>query len=123
MRNRVDSMPSGSRQPLKTTRDLTPSERCLLEIVCENQFGRVEMLLVRDGQPVVNLDMRVVRTARLGGKSDAAMLPCDDDFELKQAFVDLFRELALLQNGVVIRLEFRRGLPCLLEVASGARPN
>jgi hypothetical protein len=36
---------------------------------------------------------------------------------------DLFDELERLQDGVVIRLEFRHGLPCLIEIMedSGSR--
>jgi hypothetical protein len=38
-----------------------------------------------------------------------------DDFELKKAVCDLLDELERLQNGMVVLLEFKHGLPFLLE--------
>ena len=45
-------------------------------------------------------------------------MPKGDDFELKQAVCDLLDELAQLRDGIVVRLEFRHGLPCLLETTA-----
>jgi hypothetical protein len=39
---------------------------------------------------------------------------------LKKAVRDLFDELERLDKGTVVRLEFKRGLPCLLETAVAA---
>jgi hypothetical protein len=38
-----------------------------------------------------------------------------DEFELKAAVQDLLNQLKKLNSGTVLRLEFRSGLPCLLE--------
>ncbi len=38
------------------------------------------------------------------------------EFELKRAVHDLFTELTRLGDGTIVRLEFRHGLPFLLEV-------
>ncbi len=43
-----------------------------------------------------------------------------DGFELKKAVNDLFDELVSLDNGTVVRLEFKHGVPLLLETASAA---
>ena len=101
----------------QTTRDLTARQRLLLEIMREYQFGRVENMPVRSGQPILDHDVRVVRVARLGCGSSATRIPRTNDFELKEAVCDLFDELAQLGNGMVGRLEFRHGLPCLIEIA------
>jgi len=66
-----------------------------------------------------------VRVACLGGESGGTKLP-SGEFELKRAVCDLFDELARLGEGTVVRLEFKRGLPCRLEttphrVSDGAR--
>ena len=52
----------------RTTRDLTAAERFLLQIMRENQFGRVENLRVQAGQPLLDRGVKVVRVARLGGE-------------------------------------------------------
>jgi hypothetical protein len=87
----------------------------------ECDFGRVENLTFPNGQPCVDPSVRIVRTARLGG-GGGTRLPSSDDFELNHAIRELFEELGQLKDGLIIRLEFRRSLPCLLETAVTARP-
>ena len=70
---------------------------------------------VRAGEPILNSEVKVVRVSRLGGGNDAAKVTRTADFELKRQVRDLFEELDRLQDGTVIRLEFRHGLPFLLE--------
>jgi len=55
------------------------------------------------------------RVARLCGERSRTKVTCTDEFELKTKARDLFAELAGLENGRVILLEFRHGLPFLLE--------
>jgi hypothetical protein len=81
----------------------------------EHQFGRVENMSVRAGQPILDRDVKVVRVAHLSGKSGGTKATYTDDFELKRSIRNLFDELVRLGNGNVIRLEFRHGLPFLIE--------
>jgi hypothetical protein len=83
--------------------------------MCQNQFGRIENMRVCDGQPILDSRVKVVRVARLGGGSDAIKVTSPDEFELKRQVRDLFEELDRLQDGRVTRLEYRHGLPFLLE--------
>ena len=85
----------------------------------ESQYGRIENFLVRAGQPLLDPGVKIVRVALLGGKSGGTTVH-GDQFELKEAVRDLFDELERLNNGTVVRLEFKRGLPCLLETAAAA---
>jgi hypothetical protein len=78
-----------------------------------HQFGRIENIPVRAGEPVLDSDVKVVRVVRLGSESDPLKLTNAEDFELKIQVRDLFDELARLENGTVIRLEFRQALPFL----------
>jgi hypothetical protein len=98
-----------------TTKDITAAEVRLLHIMRECQFGRIENMPVSAGQPVFNSDVKVVRAARLGGDGPVTKLVAGDQFELKRPVRDLFDALARLGNGMVVRLEFRHGLPSLLE--------
>jgi hypothetical protein len=107
-----------------TTRDLTPAQRSLLRIMHEHQFGRIENLTVQAGQPRFDCGAKVVRVSRLGGGKEEANPRDSDEFELKEATRDLLDNLARLENGIVLRLEFRHGLPCLLETAASlSAPN
>jgi hypothetical protein len=103
------------RPPLRTP-DLSAQQRSLVELMREQQFGRVENVPIRAGQPIFNPEVRVVRVARLGGENGGINVPTAADFELKQSVCDLLDELARLQNGTILKLEFRHGLPCLLEI-------
>jgi len=99
----------------RSTKDLTSTQLWLLRTMSEYQFGRIEQLDVRKGQPLVLPATKVVRVAHLGGGDAGARVPDGEEFELKQVVWDLFAELGRLNNGTVVRLEFKRGLPCLLE--------
>ena len=102
----------------QTNLDLSAQQRSLLEMMSEHRFGRVENIMVRDGQPIMDQGVKLVRVARLGGASRGAKDDAVEEFELKCSVRDLFDELARLQNCEIVRLEFRHGLPFLLETAS-----
>ena len=82
--------------------------------MCTNSAG-LRICRFVPGEPILNSDVNVVRAARLGGESDPLKLTNAEDFELKRQVRDLFDELARLENGTVIRLELRHGLPFLIE--------
>jgi hypothetical protein len=96
--------------------DLNLRQHSLVELMRKNQFGRVENMPIRDGQPILDSTVNVVRVARLGGDSLATKSIAGDDFELKRPVRELFDELARLENGKVIRLEFRHGLHSCLKL-------
>jgi len=108
------------KQMRRTSHDLTDAQHRLLQIFRIHQFGRIENLQVQHGEPVLNQRTKVVRVARLGAQRGETEVPVSDDFELKQSFRDLFAALARLQNGTILRLEFRHGLPWLLETDEAA---
>jgi hypothetical protein len=99
----------------RTTRDLTSAQRRVLDIMSAHQFGRIENLPVEAGEPIFNQDVRIVRVARLDGQSGGTRAPRSEESALKQAVCHLFDEFTRLRYGTVVRLEFRHGLPCLLE--------
>jgi hypothetical protein len=99
----------------RTVRSLSAQKRSLVALMREHQFGRVENMPIRAGQPVLDGNVRVVRVARLGAERHLAQVSSTDEFELKKAVCDLLDELERLQNDMVVLLEFRHGLPFLLE--------
>jgi hypothetical protein len=102
--------------PDSTTQGLTPGQRRLIRLMREHQFGRIENMKIKEGQPVLNQAVRVVRIARLNEVGRKATTPTIEEFELKRLFRNLFDQLARLGNGTVIRLEFRHGLPFIIEI-------
>jgi hypothetical protein len=108
---------------MRRSSELSPQQRSLLEIMREHQFGRIENMSIRAGQPVLDQDLKVVRVASLGGESGGTKPPAGDEFELKRVVCDLFDELARLGHGTVVKLEFKRGLPCRLETTPCVTPS
>jgi hypothetical protein len=105
---------------MRRSEDLSAQQRSLVEMMRVHQFGRIENMRVLAGQPILDEDVRVVQVARLGGENSISEVACE--FELKQPVRDLFDRLARLQDGVVISLEFRHGLPFLLETTVHLTP-
>jgi hypothetical protein len=56
------------------------------------------------------------------GNEEGTKSVASNEFALKKQVCDLFEELERFQDGTVIRLEFRHGLPFLLETAPSAVP-
>ena len=103
---------------MRRSGELSAPQLSLLEIMREHQFGRIENMSVRNGQPILDPNVKVVRIARLGGGRAGRSSFAGNEFELKRPVPALFEELARLQNGTVISLEFRHGLPFLLEATA-----
>jgi hypothetical protein len=101
-------------QPRKSS-DLTVAQRQLLDVMSALQYGRVENLPIQVGEPVFGRGVKLVRVARLGGATGEPNVHAAE-FELKKSVCDLFTELEQVGNGLIVRLEFRRGLPCLFEI-------
>jgi hypothetical protein len=93
---------------------LSPAQRSLVDLMHEHQFGRIENMPVSELQPILDSNLKVVRVARLGAESGRAQGTTGKDFELRKQVRDLFERLERLQDGTVIRLEFRHGVPFLL---------
>jgi hypothetical protein len=112
----MNRLQTGSNLPAPLmAQDLSPAQRWLVDLMHEHQFGRIENMPVREGQPILDSNLKVVRVARLGAESGRAQGTTGKDFDLRKQVRDLFERLERLQDGTVIRLEFRHGLPFLLE--------
>jgi hypothetical protein len=51
------------------SRYLSPAQRSLVDLMHVHQFGRIENM-PRNGQPILDSTMNVVRVTRLGDKSN-----------------------------------------------------
>ena len=96
---------------------LPASRRRLVELMQRINFGRIEHLAVRGGEPVLDPPPRVVREIKIGGENGPRAEVRSDDFCLKRQVTELFDHLRELGNGVVESLEIKHGLPFRLMVA------
>jgi hypothetical protein len=91
--------------------DLPEPRKRLLELLQSLNFGRIEGLLVRDGNPVLDPMPRVVREHKFAGENGARPELGARDFVLKAQVVDLFRLLDDLGDGTIAVLTVKHGLP------------
>jgi hypothetical protein len=83
-------------------------------------FGRIESMVIKDGQPVLDPPPRIIREIKFGGENGPRLEAAIDDFALKAQVVELFRHMDELQDGVIERLEVQRGLPFRMAVEDAA---
>jgi len=83
------------------------------------QFGRIEGLVVRDGEPVLNPQPRVVRELKFPLDEHENKVVTGQDFELKRQVLDLFKLFDRVREGTLLWLEIKAGLPFRLALEDG----
>jgi len=96
--------------------DLSREGQTLVEQMQRINFGRIEHLPVRGGQPVWADQSRVIRKVKLGGENTPRTESGYGDFELKRQVVDLFDQLERIGDGLIRSLEIKHGLPFVMDV-------
>lgn len=92
-------------------RSLSPPKQALLAEMQRINFGRIEGLLIRDGEPVVDPRPVIIREHKFAGENGPRPELATDDFLLKQQVVELFAFFDELGDGVIDVLEIKHGLP------------
>ena len=90
---------------------LSPARRRLIEIFQQVNFGRLEPIVIEDGEPLFQPVPRIVREIKLGGENGPRQELSMADFMLKSQIVELFTYFDKLQNGTIDVLEIKHGLP------------
>ena len=99
---------------------LSPARLQFLRRLQSINFGRIENLLIQDGEPVFDSSSRIVREIKFGGDNEPraeAELP---DFHLKTQVIELFAHFDRIQGGVVRLIEVKHGLPFKMNVEEAA---
>lgn len=79
-------------------------------------FGRIDGISVRNGEPVFEPAPRVIREIKFGGENGPRPELGVEDFVLKAQVVELFDRLDDLGNGKVGSLEIKHGLPFRMSI-------
>lgn len=95
--------------------DLNPSREQLVRLMQRIGFGRVENLLVRSGDPVLE-GHRVKTEIRLPGQNGPRPEVDLEDFVLRSEVLEMFARLDQLRDGVVESIQVKHGLPFLITV-------
>ncbi len=89
----------------------TPQKR-LLETMQKMNFGRIEGLAIRGGEPDFTQAPRIVKDVKLGAADNGARPELESqDFVLKREHIELFENLRLFGHGTVECIEVKSGLP------------
>jgi hypothetical protein len=104
---------------LITKSSLTPATARLIELMQALNFGRVEALTIRGGQPVFDPPPRVVQKIKMGADNGPRPEIGYNDFLLKGGIVELLEIIARLKDGEIRTIEVRFGLPVSAEVEWG----
>jgi hypothetical protein len=105
-----------SRPPHPTLSSLSPARRSLVLLMRDVNFGRVEHLLVRGGEPVLAGDAatRVFRELKFGGDNGPRPDPAAEP--LKPQVLELFDQFDRLGDARVAVLVVKHGVPFAMHV-------
>jgi hypothetical protein len=87
----------------------------------EIHYGRIEGLAVRDGEPVIEPNTKVLRDVKLGPQAKRRPVLIDRDYQDKPQVADMLRQFRRLGDGVVQCLEVHDGLPFRMQIVETVR--
>lgn len=96
--------------PTLTKAELPRPFRELLELMQQLNYGRIESLTVRGGEPVLPPG-RVVREVKFGGRNGPHARSASENFHLKAPVTEFFHHLQEMGEGIVEVLHVQDGLP------------
>ena len=99
-----------------TKQSLSPARRQLVAFFQEWNFARVENLVVRDGEPVLDPRPLVIREYKFGSENGPRPEASLDNFVLKPQVLDLFRVLDEVRDGTIGVIVLKHGLPFSAEL-------
>lgn len=101
---------------LTTKSSLSDSHRRLVELMQRLNFGRIQNLVVRDGEPVFDPAPKVIQKVKIGGENGPRPELSCEDFLLKKQTVQLLEAISDLGEGTVLIIDVKHGLPFAVEI-------
>jgi len=92
-----------------------------VDLLQDLNFGRIEGLHVRGGEPTFEPAPRIVQKLKMGGENGPRPESTLDDFWLKHQVVEMFDVIAGIGEGQVLAIDVKNGLPFSLEVVHPSR--
>jgi hypothetical protein len=94
-----------------TSPALTKARQALIQLIRRTNFGWLENLVVRDGEPVLKPLPKTIREVKFQGEDAPAASYSEWDRSLPEPFVRLFRYFDQVQNVTIERLLLKYSLP------------
>lgn len=113
IRSRVNSLssPKSNSATAAHKASLSPARRRVLELCQSINFGRIENLVIRDGEPVLDPLPLIHRDIKFGGENGPRPELSTVDCCLKKEHIQLFALFDQNPNDTIERLEVQSGLP------------
>jgi hypothetical protein len=102
-----------------TKEQLSPGRLWLLRQMQSLNYGRLEGIYFRGGEPVSHPAPRIIRHYKFGADNGPRPEINRGNYQLKHQVLELFAILQSRQNGVIDVLHVRAGLPCEMTVVEG----
>ena len=104
-----------------TKSSLSLPKKRLIETMQRVNYGRIEGLVIRSGEPAFDPPPRVVKDVKLGAADNGARPELEAaDFALKREHIELFENLRRVDDGMIECIEIKSGLPFRLMVEEQA---
>jgi hypothetical protein len=103
-----------------TRTTLSEPRKNLIDLMQRLKFGRIERLVVRDGEPVLDPAPRIVRDIKIGGEKGSSHELDNQDFALRSQEVEMLEHLSRLRDGTLDVVEVKHGLPFKLVIEQPA---
>jgi hypothetical protein len=100
-----------------TKSSLSAARKQLIELLQETNFGRVERLEVRGGEPVLEPHPEVVVEYKFASENGCRPEINLTDFTLKQQHIDLLGLLDQIGTGIIAVLVCKHGVPFSCELS------
>lgn len=95
---------------------LSKSRRQLLKLMQRIKFGKIEGLIIHNGDPVLEPAPKVIREIKLGSKEDRKSVPIENGLLEKPQVIELLGCLSHLGSGTIQSLEIQHGLPFRIRI-------
>ncbi len=99
-----------------TMASLSAANQRLVRLMQKINYGRIEGLSVRRGEPVMDPPPRVVRDLKFGGDNGPRPEVAKADFTLKTDVREFLTQLEAIGDGMIPCIEIQRGLPFQMSV-------
>lgn len=100
---------------------ITEAQKRLLQLMQEVHYGRVENLVICNGEPVMGLPVKALRDVKLSGECCRKPIIADREYLNKPQVVEMLRQFKRLGDGVVQLVEIHDGLPFRMHIVDMVR--
>jgi hypothetical protein len=99
---------------------LSPERQKLVDVIRRLYFGKIENLIMRNGDPEFSSLTKITQEIKLGPEQASSTGSTKSDFTLKSHVTDLLSQFDALEDGSIVTIECRHGLPSRLIVERSA---